>query len=145
MCPLEADLLSNRNRVINALTIYWHKAEIKRRAPKFKIGDVVRVKRSKNIFSRGYDRIFTRESYKIHKVYTHMPLPMYEITDYYGDEIIKGLWYAEELQAYKAKTFRITKVIKTRRNKDGISESYVQWDGYRKPTWILTRNIADRD
>ena len=63
--------------------------------PKFRIGDTVRVRKYKRIFSKGYQANFTEEIFKIVKVFRDDP-NMYEIEDHEGEPII-GKFYEDEL------------------------------------------------
>ena len=137
MSPLEADLPSNRNLVLTALNKYWFRSESNAKKPKYKVGDVVRMKKVKTVFARGYDRIFTRGALKIKKVYTKFSQPMYLLREYDTDEEIIGLFYEHELQLFKPvnETFRISRTGETRTSPENIKQVEVFWEGYDLPTW----------
>ena len=79
-------------------------------APKFLIGDNVRITKTKNWFYNGYTKRWKEEVFKISKIQLTIPVT-YKITDYNGDEI-QGSFYEQELQKTSQSTFRIEKVLK---------------------------------
>ena len=105
--------------------------------PKFKIGDVVRISRSKGLFEKGYDVNWSREVFRISSVDERNP-PMYHIIDR-RDEEIKGSFYNEELQHVKhPDVFLIDHVIKEK-GKGSKKQLFVRWLGYgpQNDSWIL--------
>lgn len=137
MSPLEGDLPSNRNRVLVNLNRYWYKSESHSKKPQFKVGDVVRMKKSKTAFARGYHRIYTRGAMKVKKVFSKFDHPMYLLREFDTDEDIIGLFYEHEITLFKPEndTYRMIKTGKRRTNLAGVKEIEVYWSGYNKPTW----------
>ena len=84
--------------------------EINDKDPKFKIGDIVRISKYKNIFAKGYVPNWSEEAFVIKKVKNTVPWT-YAISDLNGEEII-GPFYEKELQKTNQKEFRFEKVIK---------------------------------
>ena len=70
--------------------------EINDKDPKFKIGDIVRISKYKNIFAKGYDPNWSEEVFVIKKVKNTVPWT-YVISDLKGEEIV-GRFYEKELQ-----------------------------------------------
>ena len=68
---------------------------------KFKIGDLVRISKYKNIFKKGYEANFTKEIFKIVEVFFGDPI-VYEVEALDGEKII-GKFYEEELSAVENK------------------------------------------
>ena len=89
-------------------------------APKFSIGDNVRITKKKKMFDKGYTQRWTEEVFKIAKIQLTIPFT-YKITDYNGEEI-QGSFYEQELQKTWQDTFRLEKVLKRQGNK-----SLVKW------------------
>ena len=137
MSPLEADLPYNRNRVLTHLNRYWYKSESHSKSPKFKVGDLVRMKKSKTTFARGYDRIFTQDTLKVKKVYSKYAQPMYLLREYDVDEDLIGLFYEHEITLFKppGHVFRIARLGGRRTNLAGVKEIQVFWSGFPQPTW----------
>ena len=88
--------------------------------PKFKIGDIVRISKYKNIFAKGCVPNWSEEVFVIIKVKKTVPLT-YVISDLNGKEIV-GTFYEKELQKTNQKEFRVEKVIKKKGEK-----LYVKW------------------
>ena len=101
------------------------------RDTKFKIGDIVRISKYKNIFAKGYTPNWTEKVFVIKKV-KNTVLWTYVINDLNGEEIF-GTFYERQLQKTNQKHFRIEKVIK----KNG-DELYVKGKGYNNScnSWI---------
>ena len=70
--------------------------EINDKDPKFKIGDIVRISKYKNIFAKGYTPNWSEEVFVIKKVKNTVPWT-YIISDLNGEEIV-GTFYGNELQ-----------------------------------------------
>ena len=83
--------------------------EINNKDPKFKIGDIVRISKYKNIFAKGYTQNCSEEVFVIKKVKNTAPWT-HVINNLNGE--ILGTFYQKELQKTNQKEFRIEKVIK---------------------------------
>jgi hypothetical protein len=96
---------------------------------KFRIGDLVRITKSKHVFVKGYKQSWTVELFVVDVRYATDPVT-YGLKDLTGEEI-KGRFYEQELQKV-IKTdseYIIEKVLKTRK-KNGHIEHFVKWEGY---------------
>lgn len=94
MSPLQAELDSSQLRLSKIHAQRYRK--IKKKKPRFKQGDVVRIARNKTKFSRGYLQHFNTEKFKITQVLTNLPIPRYTLTDAEGEKII-GAFFEHEL------------------------------------------------
>ena len=93
MTPMEASCKKNENKVwINLYPEFGGKTL----APKFSIGDHVRIAKKKKTFDKVYTQRWTEEVFKISKIQLTIPVT-YKITDYNGEEI-QGSFYEQELQ-----------------------------------------------
>ena len=63
---------------------------------KFKVGDLVRITRSKGVFEKGYAENWTEEMFKIKRRIARRPT-VYTLDEYDGTPII-GIFYEQELQ-----------------------------------------------
>ena len=63
---------------------------------KFKLGDQVRISKSRRTFKKGYLPSWTQEIFTVTKIIPRVP-PVYQLRDYAYDEI-EDVFYAEELQ-----------------------------------------------
>lgn len=99
---------------------------------KFKVGDKVRISKSKTIFAKGYLPNWGTELFTITKVNKTIP-ETYELKDY-QDQPIGGCFYSEELQKTKhPHVYIIEKILKKRNN-----QMYVKWLGFDSShnSWI---------
>lgn len=104
---------------------------------RYKVGDIVRVSKSKHVFSKGYTPNWSTELFKISQVRITNPTT-YLLEDMQGRPI-KGGFYEEELQKTKTPdVYLVEKVIRKRGNK-----SYVKWLGFDSThnSWIDSDNI----
>ena len=150
MSPNEAELSENANKINEAMAVYRHKAFRKeqtkshrKKAPKFKEGDHVRILKIKGVYARGYDRTFTTKVYVVRKVLDHLPITMYTLNQWGKDEPLEGNFYPEELSIVKGSIFKVAKVLIHRQRRNGVLHSFVQWEGYPESynSWIPSRNI----
>ena len=79
---------------------------------KFKVGDLVRISKYKNVFAKGYKPNWSEEIFIIKKIKNTVPWT-YVISDLNGEEII-GSFYEKELQKTNQKEFRIEKLSRKR-------------------------------
>ena len=124
----------NSHLVLNKLMSHKTKSN----APKFKVGDTVRISKFKHVFSRGYHPSWTGEVFKVHEVKDTKPVT-YILKDE-NDELIKGGFYEPELLKTKYPgVYLVEKVIR----KKGDQLSF-KWLGY--PTsynsWINAKDVA---
>ena len=80
--------------------------------PKFKVGDLVRISKYKNVFAKGCKPNWSEEIFIIKKIKNTVPWT-YVISDLNGEEII-GSFYEKELQKTNQKEFRIEKLSRKR-------------------------------
>ena len=97
--------------------------EINDKDPKFKIGDVVRILKYKNLFAKGYVPNLSEEVFVIKKV-KNTVLWTYVSSDLKDEEVVRT-FHEKELQKTNQREFRVKKVIKTKGDK-----LYVNWKGY---------------
>lgn len=105
---------------------------------KFKLGDIVRISKSKHIFEKGYTPNWTTELFKIVKIKITNPAT-YLLEDMQGAPI-SGAFYAEELQkTAHPDIYLIEKVLRRKGNK-----MYVKWLGLDKKhnSWIENTNLV---
>ena len=88
--------------------------EVNNKDPTFKVGNHVKISKSKNIFAKGYIPNWSEEVFVIKEIKNTVPWT-YVINDPNGEKII-GTFYEKELQKTNQEEFRI--------------EKYVKWKGY---------------
>ena len=65
-------------------------------SPKYSVGDLVRISRGRRVFSEGYKGGWTIELFKISRIFTSLPPPVYYLRDLAYEDIV-GYFYEEEL------------------------------------------------
>ena len=66
----------------------------------FRVGNIIKVKLlPKSSFHKGYDVQNNQELFKIHKIISNLPIPMYQIKSMENPEevVVKGHFYGHEL------------------------------------------------
>ena len=111
--------------------------------PKFKVGDQVRISKKKKTFEKGFTTNWSEELFIVTEVKNTKPAT-YEIEDLNG-KAIQGTFYEQELQKSKQSSYRIEKVLKRRKGKNGQKEVYVKWKGYDSSfnSWIPLSDLEN--
>ena len=143
MSPLEAEKNPHAALVINNL-ISKQELEIKKKTPDLQVGSHVRISKSKDKFSRGFDEQTQNEIFTIKSISNNKRKPLYYLTDYDGKEDIQGGFYRFELTPVNINTFRIEKIIKRRKHK-GKNYVLVKWLRYsdQHNQWIEENNLQN--
>ena len=129
MSPNEGELSKNHPKIFMELNDRIMALRRKKRKPKYKIGDEVRIKPNRFKFRRAYDKQFLEEIFIITNIKDNMEVIMYEIKDLLDEPII-GAFYEDELSAVNdPKVYKIDKVIK-RKKINGEMQYLVSWIGY---------------
>jgi hypothetical protein len=85
------------------------------------------------------DGSFNEEVHIITGIKTNLDVPMFKLKAL-DDEELHGYYYAHELSRVRGEVgerqYRIENIIEERGNK-----SLVKFIGFKKPEWLLTRNI----
>lgn len=117
---------------------------IKPAREKFKVGEYVRIAKIKGHFARGYQERSNQEIFKIAEIKKTFKIPMYILETFDGSEIIKGAFYGFELTKVNADIFRVEKVLKTKKKKNGQVQHYVKWKGFddKYNSWIDAADIT---
>ena len=110
--------------------------EINDKGPKFKVGDIIRISKYKNIFSKGN---VPNWSEKVFNTKVKNTVSWTSVINDLNVEGIVGTFYEKESQKKNQKEFRIEKVIK--RNGDKL---YVKSKGYNNSfnSWIDKKDIV---
>jgi hypothetical protein len=80
------------------------------------VGDLVRIKKQKVAFAEDYEQTFSTEIFKVVKVITRVPQPVYELSDL-QNRGIEGQLYSYELVKVTVSPeteFQINKIVRTR-------------------------------
>ena len=96
--------------------------------PQFKVGDLIRLSKSRRTFDKGYLPRWSKELFSIKKINLTRPVS-YTVQDLANEEI-KGIFYHAELLKAKAPSYwDIEKILETKQTKKG-KIYLVKWDGY---------------
>ena len=110
--------------------------EVNDKDPRFKVDDLVRISKYKNIFAKCYTPNRSEKVFVITKVKSTVPWT-FIINDLNGEEII-GTFYGKELQKTNKKELRTEKVTNKKGNK-----LYVKWKAYDNSfnSWIDKKDL----
>ena len=75
--------------------ILFGKSKLSKQQPKFKVGDYVRINKTKHTFEKGYLPNWTQELYQISAVVKTQSPITYNIEDLDG-ELVSGTFYSQE-------------------------------------------------
>lgn len=123
---------SNKIKVLKRLAV----SKTSVQEPNFKVGDIVRISKTKKMFDKSYIGNWTEELFKIIKIKNTTPI-VYSLVDM-ADEAILGTFYGYELKKTQIPNFaRIEKVIQKKKEK-GVDWIKVKWVGYDNKfnSWI---------
>src|SRR5436190_19171139 len=99
------------NNTVFRVWRHMNRSLVKRKKPKFKSGDTVRITKEKGIFTKGYETNFSKELFVVDREYGSFPLPLYVLRDTKGDEIV-GRFYEHELQKVIIKSDHLYRIDK---------------------------------
>jgi co-chaperonin GroES (HSP10) len=121
----------------------------KRKKPKFKVGDFVRISRVKGIFEKGYTGQFTEEIFIVDKVkLSAVPQIMYKLKDWLAVPI-EGSFYDKELQLVGEglEDFWKVEAVLGYRTVRGRMQKLVKWMGFPSSlnSWVFAEDIRDID
>ena len=103
MSPAEAELPGRTYHIRRKQELHYSK--IKRKKPKYKISQTVRISIMKEKFDRGFAPQFIEEIFKIKSISTHLPKPTYELETLEQDETLEGNFYESELRPWMSQNY----------------------------------------
>lgn len=121
--------------------------KLRNKKPKYSVGDLVRISKTKATFSKGYTANWSTEIFKIIRVLNHRKPIVYEIEDLNG-EVVDGLFYEQELTVINKdlenETFQIDEILETKGT--GKRKKYlVSWVGYPSKfnSWVSASDLKN--
>lgn len=128
--------VSKKNEKLLLQTVY-SRIKIAEKNPKFKLGEHVRVSRTKGAFTKGYLPNWSTEIYTIRKVQLTNPTT-YLLKDAENKNILGGFYEQELLKAKFPDVYLVEKILKRKNNK-----VFVKWLGFSNQhnSWIDKNNI----
>ena len=90
---------------------------------------------------------YTSEVFKVKSRFRREGIPVYKLTDFYGDEVIKGLFYGQELIGASIKEdeeYKIEKILKYRGRKSD-REALIKWRFWPSKfnSWVKLKDITE--
>ncbi|GFT37573.1 putative uncharacterized transposon-derived protein F54H12.3 [Trichonephila clavipes] len=125
---MEPVSVSRHNRKQVLKNLYGGLRNEKPKAPRFKIGDIVRINKQKLHFEKGYEQNWRRELFIVFEIVQRIPI-VYRLKDLQGEEI-KGTYYEAELQKVVDSGFYPVENVIKQRKRGGITEYFVKFLGY---------------
>ena len=153
MSPMEAEKDENRTRVLDISQRRYNKIQSKvhKEKPKFKVGDKVRLANNISHYKRAGDENFSIEVFKIKEVLNDLPVTLYTLEEYGGDEPVPGRYYSSQLQKMLSLSFKIDHVVSHEVDKQTGRERFkVRWLDLpeRFDSWVpkekLTKDQYDK-
>jgi len=146
MSPNEGDKVKNEIYVRGLQMQRF--AKIKRRKPKHKVGNIVRVQTKPGKLgdsTRAYAEQAHGEYYQIMRISQRMPLPMYYLKSLNTREIIQEGFYEYELTKVGTDVFKVEKILK-QRGRGKNKQYYVRWlfFGPDHDQWIKASEVTKR-
>lgn len=145
--PNFAEKKENEDFIRGIHMFRYSKKAMKRRKPKYKIGQMVRIRTlatKPSSSSRSYAESFHGEFYTIDKVNSRMAIPMYILKSMNTGEIIPQGFYEGELQVVRGDVWKVEKILKTR-YKNKKKQYFIKWLHFDKShsTWEDAKNIVN--
>lgn len=134
-----------KNEVQVSTVLYGKKQKLA--TPELRVGDFVRINKTKRTFEKGYLPNWTQELFRVTGVIKSQSPVTYKIEDLDG-ELIKGTFYSQELQRVdRDQIYEIESVLDRRKRKVGkkwVKEIKVHWKGYpsKFDSWILESDLV---
>ncbi|XP_014214535.1 uncharacterized protein LOC106643782 [Copidosoma floridanum] len=100
--------------------------------PKYYVGDLVCISKTRSVFAKGYESGWTLELFRIVRISCTCQPPIYFLRDL-ADKDIDGFFYEEELSRVRKELsksfFEVDKILESR-SKGRSKELFVSWKGY---------------
>lgn len=141
MSPTAASDPTNEVQVYN--NIYKIKDKEKKKKPKFKVDDNVRISRLKEKFEKGYEHNFSFEVFKVSEVLKTDPVT-YKLVDYDKDPVAGSFYENELLKTSVPDHYEVEKILETRTVRKK-KEYFVKFYGWPKKfnTWLTEDQVMD--
>ena len=143
MSPNQAELPENQITLSRIHNSRYTKIGKKRKRPKFKIGDSVRISLTRSKFKRGYTQSFSTEVWYIHEILSNLPFSRYIVKDEQG-EILKCVLNENEIVRYIPNdVYQVEYVIK-KRKRGKKTQFFVKWLHHDEKfnSWVDAKDIV---
>jgi hypothetical protein len=116
-------------------TVYNYESK-RRKKPKFRVGDKVRISKIRGVFDKSYHPGFSYEVFEVANVDESSNPVTYYLQDFNKQPIL-GRFYTEELKLTRVPdVYLVEKVLRKKNN-----QLYVKYLGFEKPEWIPKENL----
>jgi hypothetical protein len=142
--------VSEDNEHLVSATLYGNKSPQKKNKKTstrwLKVGDTVRISKTKKTFEKGYKASYTGEIFTVDSVVTRRQPVVYRLRDADGEQLA-GTFYKEELSEVThvspERLWEIEKTIDEKKNKQGKHMVLVRWKHYpsKFDSWIPKRDL----
>lgn len=145
MVPSKVNLENAAKARRNLILRYGDKQVL--RKPKYSVGDLVRVSRARTAFRKAYEGGWTLELFRIARINTTRPPPVYILEDLDGEKI-DGYFYEEQLSRVRkdleSDVFEIDKILDSK-GRGGSKRYFVSWKGYPEKfnSWIPAKYLKN--
>ena len=140
MTPNEAEVGQNQKQLSRTSMERFGKYKMVKHVKLFK-GQLVRIRKDKTKFARGYHRQNQEEVFRIAHIYTHLPIPLFKLESENAQEQIRGNFYAADLVPVKNVKYKIESILK-KRGKGKQVEYLVKFWGYKDPSWVKKNDVT---
>ena len=134
MAPLD---VTSKNKARIWFRMYADPVDYKE--PSLRIGDTVRISKTRRVFKKSYLAQWTEEIFTIVERKSTRP-PTFVLKDYVG-EVLKGTFYPQELQKVNKTddVYRVEKILKRKKN-----QVLVKWLGYpiKFNSWVNVKDLV---
>lgn len=143
VAPNEVDNLSPEKREDIFLRLHDNSLHFTKPSVSLRVGDAVRMVKSRWAFQRGYTPNWTREIFYVSEVLLTSPTT-YRVVDY-NKENIAGTFYKQELQKVKEPEEYAIESVLERKRIAGRKMVLIKWMGYPDTfnSWIPESEIKD--
>lgn len=155
MSPVEATNPQNHKKILQINLKKYSKFDKlrvlkNRKHPKFKKGQIVKLFRKKNLFTRSFNKNVTKEFFEIYHIDRKLSKDRYYLKDLNGDKII-GSFYQEYLVPFSPQDNAIYDIDPNfkdfqRKTINGKPYIYVKWFGWPNKfnQWVPLKNVKDQ-
>ena len=148
MTPIQAEQPDNQDRLRESYEASWHLREIKKKRPKFKVGDIVRIAPSNlQKFRRGYHAPQSIQYFLVHQVLTNFYIPRYKLREHNKTEPMAQSFWEDEMVRYNPppdKQWLIDYVDWSQTKGRGARKMVaVKFEGFPEKEWVLASSVKD--
>jgi len=149
MTPIEAEQPRNQALLRETYEAQWRRQDSRKKAPKFKVGDTVRISASNlQKFRRGYHAPQSVQYFLVHEVLDNFYIPRYKLREHNKREPMAENFWEDEMVRYNPppdKAWRIEYIDREQIKNEGTSREMikVKFVGFPDEEWVLKSSVED--